>query len=45
MNVLCMGAKIVGTELANEIIDAFLGASFTGEERHVRRLNKVAELE
>ncbi len=45
MNVLCIGSKIVGSELASELIDAFLAASFTGEERHVRRLSKVAELE
>ena len=45
MNVLCMGSKIVGTELARELADAFLAASFTGEERFVRRLGKVAELE
>ena len=45
MNVLCLGSKIVGTELARELADAFLAASFTGEERFVRRLGKVAELE
>ena len=45
MNVLCIGSKIVGTQLASELIDAFLAASFTGEERHLRRLDKVAQLE
>jgi ribose 5-phosphate isomerase B len=45
MNVLCLGSKIVGTELARELADAFLAASFTGDERFVRRLGKVAELE
>ena len=45
MNVLCLGSKIVGTELARELVDAFLEASFTGEERFVRRLSKVADLE
>jgi ribose 5-phosphate isomerase B len=36
---------VVGRELAREIIDAFMGARFTGDERHVRRLGKVAEIE
>jgi ribose 5-phosphate isomerase B len=45
MNVLCIGSKIVGPHLANELINAFLAASFSGEERHLRRLSKVAELE
>ena len=45
MNVLCLGARIVGGELARELIDAFVGARFTGEERHQRRLNKVLAME
>lgn len=45
MNVLCLGARIIGEELAVEIVRAFLGAQFTHEERHVRRLNKVLEIE
>ena len=45
MNVLCMGARIVGIELAKEILDAFLRARFTEEERHVRRLGKVNAIE
>ncbi|MEE8518164.1 MAG: ribose-5-phosphate isomerase [Dehalococcoidia bacterium] len=45
MNVLCLGARIVGIALATEIIENFLGASFSGEERHVRRLNKVLAIE
>ena len=45
MNVLCLGARIVGEELAKELVSAFLGARFTGEERHVRRLRKVNALE
>jgi ribose 5-phosphate isomerase B len=45
MNVLCGGARIVGPELAREIVRAFVGAIFTGEERHVRRLNKVKAIE
>jgi ribose 5-phosphate isomerase B len=45
MNVLCIGGRVVGFEVARDLVDAFLGASFTGEERHVRRLRKVAALE
>ena len=45
MNVLCLGARIIGAAVAIELVDAFLGAEFTGEERHVRRLNKVKAIE
>lgn len=45
MNVLVLGARIVGPELARELVRSFLGARFTGEERHVRRLRKIAGLE
>jgi len=45
MNVLCMGARVIGPELMLEIVRAFVGARFTGEERHVRRLRKVLALE
>ena len=45
MNVLCMGARVIGPELMLEIVRAFVGARFTREERHVRRLNKVLALE
>jgi ribose 5-phosphate isomerase B len=44
-NVLCLGARVVGVELALDIVRAFVAASFTGEERHRRRLAKVAALE
>ncbi len=44
-NVLCVGARVTGVELALEIVRAFVGARFTGEERHRRRLRKVAEME
>jgi ribose 5-phosphate isomerase B len=44
-NVLCLGARVVGSELALEIVHAFVNARFTGEERHQRRLNKVLEIE
>ncbi len=45
MNVLCIGARIVGEAVAVELVQAFLGAQFTGEERHVRRLEKVLQIE
>ena len=45
MNVLCLGARIIGDEVAVELVPAFLNAMFTGEERHLRRLNKVLEIE
>ncbi len=45
MNVLVLGGRVVGIDLARELIHAFLGARFTGEERHLRRLAKVTALE
>jgi ribose 5-phosphate isomerase B len=45
MNVLCLGSEVVGPSLAAELVRAFLGASFSGGERYVRRLRKVAEIE
>ncbi|MBI5080704.1 MAG: ribose 5-phosphate isomerase B [Chloroflexi bacterium] len=45
INVLCLGARIIGIELAKDIIAAFLNAKFTNEERHVRRVGKVKEME
>jgi len=45
LNVLCLGARVVGVEVATELAVAFLMARFTGEERHLRRLEKVKELE
>jgi ribose 5-phosphate isomerase B len=45
MNVLCIGARIIGVELAREILSAFLNARFTGEPRHRRRLEKVKAIE
>ena len=44
-NVLCLGARVVGVELASEIVRAFIGARFTGEERHRRRLAKITNIE
>jgi ribose 5-phosphate isomerase B len=45
VNVLCLGARVVGPALARDVIVAFLSAAFTGEERHVRRLGKIAAIE
>ena len=45
MNVLCLGARVIGLELAMELVIAFLNAHFTGEERHRRRLEKVLAIE
>lgn len=45
MNVLCLGAKIIGGAVAIELIRAFLSANFDKIDRHVRRLDKVRELE
>lgn len=45
MNVLCLGARVVGVAPALEIARAFLAARFTNEERHLRRLKKVLEIE
>jgi ribose 5-phosphate isomerase B len=44
-NVLCLGARVVGVELALDIVRAFVAARFTGEERHRRRLAKIQALE
>lgn len=49
MNVLCLGARVIGPEPAREILEAFLGARFVGndpgQERHKRRVGKVRKLE
>ncbi len=45
MNVLCMGARVIGPQLMLDLMRAFLAARFTGEERHRRRLAKIAVLE
>ena len=45
LNVLSLGARIVGLELAQQLVTEFLGARFTGEERHLRRLAKVNAIE
>jgi len=45
MNVLCLGARIIGSALALEITGAFLNATFSKEERHQRRLDKILAIE
>ena len=45
VNVLCLGGRVIGPALAQEIIQAFLGAEFSGEDRHRRRLAKIEEIE
>jgi ribose 5-phosphate isomerase B len=45
VNVLCLGARVIGPALAREVIEAFLSAQFSGEERHVRRLGKIQAIE
>ena len=45
MNVLCLGARVIGAALAAEIVHAFLAATFSGEERHQRRVNKILAIE
>jgi ribose 5-phosphate isomerase B len=45
MNVLCLGSRVVGDELALELVNAFVGARFVPEERYKRRLGKISKLE
>lgn len=45
VNVLCLGERVIGIELAREIVARFLGARFTGEPRHQRRLDKLMDVE
>ena len=45
MNVLCLGGRVIGVELAKDLIRLFLDARFSGQERHRRRLDKIAALE
>lgn len=44
-NVMCLGARVVGPELAVELVRTYVAAKFSGLERHVRRLGKVALFE
>jgi len=45
MNVLCLGSRVIGEELALEVVRAFIAAAFSGEERYRRRLDKVRAIE
>ena len=45
MNILCLGGRTIGPELAWDLIQTFLAAEFSGAARHLRRLGKVAALE
>jgi RpiB/LacA/LacB family sugar-phosphate isomerase len=45
MNVLVLGGRVIGPELAKELVERFITAQFTGEERHRRRLEKIKSLE
>jgi RpiB/LacA/LacB family sugar-phosphate isomerase len=45
MNVLCLGARVIGPALARALVEAFLSATFSGEERHMQRLAKIDAIE
>ncbi|PKN90401.1 MAG: ribose 5-phosphate isomerase B [Chloroflexi bacterium HGW-Chloroflexi-4] len=45
MNVLCLGARVIGPQTAKELVTAFVGAHFSAEERHQRRFGKILKLE
>ena len=45
MNILVLGARVIGVELARELVNTFLAANFNGEERHRRRIEKIKSLE
>jgi ribose 5-phosphate isomerase B len=45
VNVLCLGSRVIGSAVAEELAVTFLSATFSGEERHLRRLNKVKAME
>ena len=45
LNVLCLGSRVIGPALARTLIDAFLAATFSGEERHMKRLAKIDAVE
>ena len=45
MNVLCIGSRVIGPALAHDIVASFLGATFSGEPRHQRRLDKILAFE
>ncbi|MEN4013383.1 MAG: ribose 5-phosphate isomerase B [Chloroflexota bacterium] len=45
MNILCLGARIIGVELAKELVRSFLAATMSTEERHLRRVGKIRAIE
>lgn len=45
INVLCLGERVIGIEVARTVTEAFMGARFSDEERHLRRLDKLLEVE
>ncbi len=45
MNLLCLGGRVTGPSMAQELIEAFLNSKFIGAERHLRRLDKIKRLE
>jgi RpiB/LacA/LacB family sugar-phosphate isomerase len=45
MNVLCLGSRVIGPALARELVQAFLKANFSREERHLRRVGKIHQIE
>lgn len=45
MNLMCLGGRVIGPELARELVFAFAHATYSGEERHNRRLKKLQQLE
>ena len=45
LNVLCLGARVIGASLARSLADAFLAATFSGDERHVKRVAKIEKIE
>jgi RpiB/LacA/LacB family sugar-phosphate isomerase len=45
MNVLCLGSRVIGPELARELVRAFLKATYSREERHQRRVGKIRQIE
>jgi ribose 5-phosphate isomerase B len=45
MNVLCLGSEVIGPSVARDLVAAFLGARFDGDERYLRRLQKIQDME
>jgi ribose 5-phosphate isomerase B len=45
VNVLCLGSRVIGQALAEDLVKTFIGAKFSREDRHVRRVDKIKALE